>query len=178
MAAVDRDQPWFTPWGRPLDGVRIIPGRGQRHPRGRCPAVGPQPGEGGLDVVTHKVQLVMARPVGWLNGKLGQGQREAELAPACVSAVGAPRTSAKNARTLAPPERIRSHGLHVRAAILAAGRPAAACQRARRPCVLMQASAHRPDYRSDHHTRQYVMHAQGHRLRQRRAHAHSNDLHA
>jgi hypothetical protein len=33
----------------------------------------PQLGQGGLNVVTHEVELVMACTVSWMNGKLGRG---------------------------------------------------------------------------------------------------------
>jgi hypothetical protein len=54
-----------------------------------------QLGEGGLNVVTHEVELVMARTVSRVNSKLGRGQGENEPA----STEGMPTTSAKNART-------------------------------------------------------------------------------
>jgi hypothetical protein len=44
----------------------------------------PQLGQGGLNVVTHEVELVMAWTVGWVNGKLGRGQSENKPASARV----------------------------------------------------------------------------------------------
>ena len=44
-----------------------------------------QLGQGGLNVVTHEVELVMACTVSWVNGKLGRGQSENEPASARVS---------------------------------------------------------------------------------------------
>ena len=47
-------------------------------------SLAPQLGQGGLDVVSHEVELVMALAVGWMNGKLGWGQSEDEPASARV----------------------------------------------------------------------------------------------
>jgi hypothetical protein len=33
-----------------------------------------QLGEGGLDIVTHEVELVMALTLNWMNSKLGRGR--------------------------------------------------------------------------------------------------------
>jgi len=44
----------------------------------------PQLGQGGLNVVAHEVELVMASTIGWVNGKLGWGQSEYEPASARV----------------------------------------------------------------------------------------------
>jgi hypothetical protein len=43
-------------------------------------ALGPQFGQGGVDVIAHQVQLVAASPVGRVNGELGRGQGEDEPA--------------------------------------------------------------------------------------------------
>ena len=48
-------------------------------------SLAPQLGQGGLNVVTHEVELVMACTVSWVNGKLGRGQSENEPASARVS---------------------------------------------------------------------------------------------
>jgi hypothetical protein len=44
----------------------------------------PQLGKGGADVIAHQVQLMTAVTVGWMNSKLGRGQRENEPASACI----------------------------------------------------------------------------------------------
>jgi len=44
----------------------------------------PQLGECGMDVVTHQVKLVVAVPVGWMNGKLSRSHDEDEPASARV----------------------------------------------------------------------------------------------
>lgn len=43
-------------------------------------SLAPQLSEGGLDVVTHEVELVMACPISGVNGQLGRGQGENEPA--------------------------------------------------------------------------------------------------
>ena len=48
-------------------------------------SLAPQLGQGGLNVVTHEVELVMACTVSWVNRKLGRGQSENEPASARVS---------------------------------------------------------------------------------------------
>jgi hypothetical protein len=47
-------------------------------------SLAPQLGQGGLNVVTHEVELVTACTVSWVNGKLGRGQSENEPASARV----------------------------------------------------------------------------------------------
>lgn len=64
---------------------------------GHFGSVAPQLGEGSLNVVTHEVELVMARAVSWADGKPGRGQSENQPASA-ASADDMPSTSAK-ART-------------------------------------------------------------------------------
>src|ERR1700757_645875 len=48
-------------------------------------SLAPQLGQGGLNVVTREVELVMACTVSWVNGKLGRGESENEPASARVS---------------------------------------------------------------------------------------------
>jgi hypothetical protein len=47
-------------------------------------ALAPQFGEGGLDVITHEVELVPALAVSWMNRELGRGQSEDEPASSRV----------------------------------------------------------------------------------------------
>jgi hypothetical protein len=48
---------------------------------GHFDSLAPQFGEGDLNVVTHEVELVMARTVSGVNSKLGQGQSEMSQPP-------------------------------------------------------------------------------------------------
>jgi hypothetical protein len=48
-------------------------------------SLAPQLGQGGLNVVTHEVELVMACTLSWVNGKFGRGQSENEPASARIS---------------------------------------------------------------------------------------------
>ena len=47
-------------------------------------SLGPEVGEGGMDVVTHQVKLVTGPALGRVNGELGRGQGEDEPAAARV----------------------------------------------------------------------------------------------
>jgi hypothetical protein len=80
------------------------PDRGQQSPAliGDIPrylgSPGPQFSEGGLDVIAHEVELVMALTLGWMNSELCWGRAKISQPPP-ASAEDMPSTSAKNART-------------------------------------------------------------------------------
>ena len=84
-------------------------------------SLAPQLGEGGLDVVTHEIELVMALTLDWMNSQLGRGQGEDE--PACA------RVCRRHAKYVCEERThlLRFRGVHDRmyssdhAAILAAG---------------------------------------------------------
>jgi hypothetical protein len=65
---------------------------------GHFDSLASQLGEGGLDVVAHEIELVMALAVSWMSRKLGRGRAQISQPPP-ASAEGRPSTSAKNART-------------------------------------------------------------------------------